>query len=86
MVPDHTIVNWILGLMSTLIVLQIGWIAFLTRSLHSLSVHVASNYVHKDTLKAFDSRTTDVLDRMAVNIERLLESVAELKGRRDARE
>lgn len=77
---DPQIENWVLSLLSALVVLQIAWVAWITRSLAVLSVEMARDYVHKATLDTFDSRTTVVLNHMASQIEAILKALYELKG------
>ena len=79
MSPEMT--NWVLTLLGALVMTQIGWVAWLTRRLGELEVNVAQNYVHKDSLNAFDSKTTAVLNHMAMQIDEILKALYELKGK-----
>lgn len=79
MSPEMT--NWVLTLLGALVMLQIAWIAWLTRSLGELAINVAQNYVHKTSLDAFDSKTTAVLNHMAMQIDEILKALYELKGK-----
>lgn len=74
-------VNWGLGLCGSLILMQIGWIGWLTRRLAAHEVKVAEDYVHKDAMAIFDNKTSAALQKLESQVEEILKTLYELKGK-----
>lgn len=73
--------TWALGLGASLILMQLGWISWLTRRLAAHEVKVAEEYVHKDAMAFFDTKTSQALQKLESQVDEILKTLYELKGR-----
>lgn len=73
--------SWALGLGASLILMQLGWISWLTRRLAAHEVKVAEEYVHKNAMEFFDTKTSETLRQLERQVDEILKTVYELKGR-----